>query len=428
MKTHAIKIFLLLVLAAAAAVLSCQKDASTGGSGAAVQKEVYFCPMHPQITSTDPNYKCPICGMDLVERKDAVQAAGHALHDDAKPLAQVTISLDQKRLLGITYGTVERRSISREIRTSARVVPDETRLFRVTTKIEGYVDELYVNVTGQAVNKGDPLLAVYSPELVASQEEFLTAVNAARAMAGSSHEAIAQGAADLVAAARRRLRLWDISEAQIARIERTGRVEKNLQLFAPAGGFVTEKNVLAGQKIMPGDALLTIADLSQVWAEADIYESDLPYIAVGMPATLTLPYWPGKECRGTVSFLNPFLDRETRTLKARMNIDNPDLVLKPEMLGQALLRYRLGERLAVPESAVLRTGTKQYVFKAGRADHLTPVEVTLGLRAEGWFEVAAGLAEGDRVVTSANFLIDSESSLKAALQAVSGGGHDPASH
>lgn len=422
--------------------------------------QIYICPMHPQITSENPKYKCPICGMDLVPKKttgpastgkkiryrstmnpgetsdapgkdsmgmdmvafeEEAPAGTEGLQNAVKPLAPIIVTADQKRLLGMTFGTVEERPITREIRTSARIVPDETRLYRVTTKIDGYVDELFVNVTGQKVKKGEPLLSVYSPELVASQEEFLTALQAARQLSRSSHKEVARGGRGLVTSARRRLKLWDISDAQIARLEKTGTIEKNLRLFAPAGGYVIEKNVLAGQKIMPGEPLLVIADFSTVWAEADIYESDLPYITVGMPVTLDLPYWPGKSFEGTVNFLNPFLDPMTRTLKARMNIQNPELVLKGDMLGTAVLHYGLGDRLAVPETAVMRTGTQTYVFVAGETDELQPVAVTIGIRADGYFEVLSGLKAGDRVVTSANFLIDSESSLKAILQAITGG-------
>jgi Cu(I)/Ag(I) efflux system membrane fusion protein len=185
---------------------------------------------------------------------------------------------------------------------------------------------------------------------------------------------------------------------------------------------VFEKTVLAGQKIMPGDPLLVVADLTTVWAEADIYESDLPYVKVGMPVTLTLSYWPGKSFQGEVSFLNPFLDPQTRTVKARLNIANPELLLKVEMYGDARLRYDLGRKLAVPETAVMQTGKHSYVFVAGEGDEIKPVEVTVGTRTEGYYELLSGLAAGDRVVISSNFLIDSESSLKAALQAITGGG------
>ncbi len=462
MKSKAVWFPLLFILTVALLMPACQKgpEEHLEATKEPAAKTLYICPMHPQITSPDPKYKCPICGMDLVPKKKAGETApakkikyrstmnpgeisdtpgkdsmgmemapfeaaapagSKGLHEETKPLAAVTVSVDQKRLLGITFGTVEQRPITRDIRTSARIVPDETRLYRVTTKIEGYVDELFVNVTGQEVKKGEPLLFIYSPELVAAQEEFLTALAASGQVSGSSHESIAQGGKSLVAASRRRLKLWDISDEQIARLEKTGKIEKNLKLAAPAGGYVIEKNVLAGQKIMPGDALLKIADLSTVWAEADIYESDLPYVTVGMPVTLTLPYWPGKSFQGEVNFLNPFLDPQTRTLKARMNIANPELVLKTDMLGSATLRYSLGTRLAVPETAVMQTGSRSYVFAAGDGDELRPVEVKVGLRADGYYELLSGLKAGEKVVTSSNFLIDSESSLKAALQAITGG-------
>jgi Cu(I)/Ag(I) efflux system membrane fusion protein len=301
-------------------------------------------------------------------------------------------------------------------------VPDETRLFSVTTKIEGYVDKLFVNVTGQAVKRGQPLLTVYSPELVSSQQEYLTALTIAKNLSQSTESSIAEGGKKLIDSARRRLKLWDISDTQINRLEETGEAEKYLTLYAPDSGYVIEKKVLPGQKIMPGEPLLIVADLTVVWAEADIYESDLPYIKVGMPVTLTLSYWPGKSFEGKVSFLYPYLDPQTRTLKARLVIKNPELLLKGDMYGDAHLSYDLGQKLAVPESAVMRTGTRSYVFVAGEGDEIKPVEVTIGARSEGIFEVLSGLKQGDRVVTSANFLVDSESSLKAALQAVTGGG------
>jgi Cu(I)/Ag(I) efflux system membrane fusion protein len=324
--------------------------------------------------------------------------------------------------MGLTFGTVVMQHIKREIRTSARIVPDETRLYRVTTKIEGYIDTLHVNVTGQAVRKGQPLFSVYSPELVASQQEFLTSLPFAQQLCDSSDPTVSSSGKRLMEAARKRLKLWDISEAQIERLEKTGKVEKYLTLYAPAGGYVIEKHILAGQKIMPGEALLVIADLSTVWAEADIYESDMPYVKVGMPATLTLAYWPGKSFQGEVSFLYPYLDAQTRTLKARLNIKNPELLLKAEMYADAHLIYDLGETLVLPESALMQTGTRSYVFAAGEGDEIKPVDVSVGVRSDGYYELLSGLNPGDRVVTSANFLVDSESSLKAALQAVSGGG------
>ncbi len=377
---------------------------------------LYICPMHPQITA-DKKGSCPICGMDLVlKQQDSPSAAG-----SPEGLAPVYINEAKRGMMGLTFGTVEMRMITKEIRTSARIVPDETRLYRVTTKTEGYVEQLFVNVTGQEVKKGQPLLSIYSPELVATQQEFLTALPFAEHLSHSSHESVSESGKKLIAATRKRLKLWDITDEQINRLEKTGQVEKYITLYAPSSGYVIEKAVLAGQKIMPGEALLVIADLSTVWAEADLYESDIPYVTVGMPVTLTLPYWQAKEFQGQVGFLFPYLDPKTRTLRARMTIANPELLLKGDMYGNASLRYGLGERPAVPETAVMQTGVRSYAFKAGDGDAIIPVEVQVGARANGWYEVLAGLTAGDRVVTSANFLVDSESSLKAALQAITGG-------
>ncbi len=380
----------------------------------------YHCPMHPTVVS-DTKGSCPICGMDLVliERGVGDQAGPGS---GVPGLAVVSITPETRQRLGLTLGTVEKRALTREVRTSARLSADETRLFKVTTKIEGWVDVLFVNVTGQAVNKGDPLLTIYSPDLVSAQQEYLTALQATEASPTTNAAGSARrGGEALLAAARRRLQLWDISEAQLQRLEKSRAVEKTMTLSAGANGVVLEKNVLAGQKIMPGDNLLVIADLSTVWAEADLYASDLPYVQVGMPVEVTLPYWPGKTFTGKVTFLSPILDPATRTLSARLVIPNPELLLKPNLYGDARLSYPLGEVLAVPEAAVMRTGERIYAFKDGGDGRLIPTEIQLGPRSGDYVQVLAGLAAGDTVVTSANFLVDSESSLKAALAAMGAG-------
>jgi RND family efflux transporter MFP subunit len=478
MRKGIVTVVTLLTVGTALVLVACSKTDERSDAPALQQVKTpasqhsvvkYHCAMHPNYVSDKPG-NCPICGMRLVPigtnetdetvsttaapTKSAVtgspktkimfrstmnpnEVSDHPGKDsmgmEMVPFeveesntntvagrATVRVSAAEQQLMGLTFGTVEKRPLERVVRTSALIVPDEKRLYRVTTKISGWVDQLFVSVTGQEVKRGDRLLTIYSPELVSAEQEFLSALATEKKLANSSDPDAASGGKSLLAAARRRLQLWDISDAQIDRLTKTGEVEKYLTLYSPTDGWVTEKDVLAGQKVMPSDSLLVVADLTKVWGDADIYESDLPYIKVGMPIEVTLPYWPDKVFKGEVSFLYPYLDPSTRTLKARLEIDNPELLLKPQMYANARLAYRLTSELAVPDTAVLQTGEHTYAFRDGGNGHLIPVEIKTGARSDGWYQVLSGLNEGDRVVTSADFLIDSESSMKAAMAAMAG--------
>ncbi len=434
------RFFALLIFSVAAAVFTtlptgCGRD--TPAHGAAVR---YHCPMHPTVIDNKPS-DCPICGMKLVPmgegKKPLEPAVTKILYRSTmtpaevsdKPgkdsmgmemeafevtsggektpegLAAVSITSAARERMGLTLGTVEKRKLAREIRTSARIVADETRLHHVTVKIDGYVEKLFTATTGQHVKQGEPLLTIYSPMLVSAQQEYLNVLNSN---------------AGLAAAARKRLILWDITDDQIERLAKTGQPERTVTLFAPTSGWIIQRDISEGHRVTAGEQIMVLGDLSDVWADSDIYQSDLPHVKMGMPFELDVSAAPGMTFTGMVSFISPTLDAATRTVKVRMEVPNPDLLLKPEMFGVARLAFDLGEKLAIPEAAVMRTGVRSYAFRDAGEGKLVPTEIKLGTRTEGWFELLDGLKAGDKVVTSANFLVDSESSMKAAIEALSG--------
>jgi Cu(I)/Ag(I) efflux system membrane fusion protein len=359
----------------------------------------FHCPMHPTVVS-DKKGSCSICGMDLVPI--AQSRAGQADHESKVPgRATVAITPETRQRMGLTLGTIAKRGLVREIRAPARIVADETKLYHVNVKVDGWVEQLFVATTGQFVRKGDPLLTIYSPSLMSAQAEHLSATDEMRPLA------------------RRRLELMDMTDEQIARLERTKQINKTLTLYAPASGYVIERNIATGHKLSAGEMLLVLADLSNVWADADVFQSDVALVTIGAAVAVAVD---DQTFTGKVNFIAPTVDATTRTIKVRMQVPNPDTKLKPEMWAIARLKIDLGERLAISSSAVMRTGERAYAFKDIGDAHLAPVEIALGARAGDWFVVRDGLKEGDKVVTSANFLVDSESSLKAALAAMSGDG------
>jgi Cu(I)/Ag(I) efflux system membrane fusion protein len=331
-------------------------------------------------------------------------------------LARTPIQLDagQRQAIGLTFGTAERRPVEKTIRAAARLDYDERKLAQVTLKVGGWVEELYVDYTGQPVRRGDRLLALYSPELLTAQREYLLARETARRLAGSNVEEARASADAMLRASRDRLRLWDLGDQQVHAIERTGTAERTVVIHAPIGGVVIEKDVVRGQRVEPGTTLYRIADLSTIWVYGDVYEFELPYVHAGQEARLTIAALP-EPFTARVAWVAPVLDPKTRTARVRFELANTaNGDLRPEMYGTLELRVPLGDRLVVPRTAVLDSGERQTVFVDAGDGRLVPRDVALGARSDDWVEVRDGLAAGDRVVTSANFLVDSESKLRAA--------------
>ena len=394
---------------------------------AASQAALYTCPMHPQIVEAEPG-SCPLCGMDLVQVEpepdmEMVETV-HAEHTAPPGYATINVSADRRQLIGVRTATARTIDLSRTIRTVGVVAIDESGVVHVHSKVSGWIERAFVNVTGEQVRRGEPLLSIYSPELVSAQEEYLLALRARERLSGSEVREIMTGGSDLVALTRRRLELWDITDEEIARVEERGEPLRTLTLYAPSTGFVTELRALDGMYIGPETELYTLADLSRVWVLADVYESDLPFVQVGQEARLAFSYLPDRTFVSRVDYIYPVLDSRTRTAKVRFVFPNADLELMPEMYVNVELIQSLGRRLTVPQDAVLDTGEMQVVFVDLGDGRLQPRRVTVGPRVEGYVVIAEGISEGERVVTSANFLIDSESRTRAALEAISSGGDE----
>jgi Cu(I)/Ag(I) efflux system membrane fusion protein len=291
---------------------------------------------------------------------------------------------------------------------------DERKLAEVTLKIAGWIQDLYVDATGQLVRKGQPLFTIYSPDLVTAQEEYLLALRTAKSLKDSRVPGAQESAESLVRVSRNRLRLWDLAARQIQELEEAGEPKLYQTIYSPVSGFVIDKTAFTGHRVESGMTLYKIADLSTIWVHADIYEYELPFIREGQEATITLAYYPGQQWRGTVDYIYPYLNTQTRTNKVRFVFPNPSVKLKPGMYANMELSVDLGEQLVVPEGAVLHSGTRKLVFVDQGQGRLAPREVTLGAQTDGYVGIVSGLSTGERVATSGNFLIDSESKLAAA--------------
>ncbi|MCH8016893.1 MAG: efflux RND transporter periplasmic adaptor subunit [Acidobacteria bacterium] len=373
--------------------------------------DYWTCTMHPSVKMKEPG-KCPICAMDLVQiRKGSSPDTAAAAVDESLFM----VDPRRQQLLNVQTTTVERRPLEKVIRTVATLELDETQIRHVNPKIRGWIEKVFVNFTLQHVEKGDPLFSVYSPELVSTQEEYLLAVRMAEGLSTSSFENVTSGARSLLEATRRRLLLLDITEEQIRALEKTGKVQKSLTIYSPATGHVIQKNAFENMYVTPDMNVYTVADHSRIWAKVEIYENEIPYISEGQAAVMTVPAAPGETFRGKVSYVYPHLDARTRTMKARLEFPNPDLKLKPGMYANIDLRVPLGRLLAVPYSAVLRTGTRDLVFVDLGNGQLQLRRVEIGAKAGDYYEVLKGLRAGEKVISAANFLIDAESKVQGVI-------------
>jgi RND family efflux transporter MFP subunit len=445
------------------------------------QHKTYACPMHPEFLTDDPDERCPKCGMRVVERPSGGQehggkrtpaAAGRPAPGARKVvyyrssmnpsvtspvpmkdemgmdyvpvyadevvqqptpnvpgLAAVQLAEEGIRLAGVRTAPAEDGRLARTIRTVGTVTVDETRIQHFHTRVSGWVSKLYVNFTGQFVQQGQPVVSIYSPELLASQEEFLRARAMATRFATSELPEVRRGGEELLDAARRRLRLFDVPEEFIDELERTGTPQRSVTLLAHASGYVTSKGIFEGQQVDPRMMdLFTITDLSHVWIDADFYEYEANLLRLGQDATLTLTYDPAVRLTGRIAYIYPTLNPDTRTVRVRFDFANPGLRLKPGMFANVELSTDGARGIVLPDSAVIDTGERQVVFVSLGGGRFEPRQVRVGVRSEGRALILSGVAAGEQVVVKANFLLDSESQLRAALAGVSTPVATPGAH
>jgi len=424
----------------------------SGPASAHAEKQKYTCGMHPFIIQDEPG-TCPICGMALTPLKEGTAGAAEkpkgerkikywvapmdptyirdepgkspmgmdlvpVYEDEAPAGAVIAIDPVVQQNMGVRTATVARRTLHRTIRTVGLVGYDEPRVYSVNAKVDGWIERLHVDETGQVVKKGQPLLEIYSPRLVSAQEEYLLALRNRATLKESAFPQIAEGADRLLESSRKRLKYFDISARQIADLEKSGTVRKTMTLYAPYKGIVTGKMAFEGQFIKAGMELFKISDISKVWVYADIYEYELPWVKVGQEAEVRLPFAGSKTITAKITYLYPYVEPKTRTVKARLEFANPGFELKPDMYVNVRIKgSEVSDVLSVPAEAVINSGEKRIAFIALGGGKFEPRQVKVGLQdEEGYLQIAQGLFEGERVVTSAQFMFDSESKLREAIQ------------
>lgn len=382
-----------------------EQEATRAGPGQ------YTCPMHPEVIRDEPG-SCPICGMTLVQVPPPQEAGSGTTRPPQLSAEHSEVHLDPSRvqMIGVRTGRVERRTFGGEIRTVAYVTVDEARLSMIHTKVPGWIDRLYVSRMGERVRRGQVVATLHSLELIAAQEDFLAALRNARALSGVAGKDLQE----VLAAARRRLVLFGMTEEDIDTLAEAAQVQQSVKIVSPASGYVVGREALEGHQVEPGTSLLTIGDLSEVWALLDLYESDVGRVRPGQRVKIELEALPGESFGSTIDYVYPAMDTRTRTTKARVVLPNPDGKILPGMFGGAEIRVDPRETLVVPFDALIDTGTERYVFVVAAPGHFVPTPVRVGYQTLKEVEILSGLSEGQLVVTSGNFLLDSESRMLGA--------------
>jgi membrane fusion protein, copper/silver efflux system len=409
----------------------------------ATAKDVYYCPMHKTYHSDKPG-NCPICSMKLVKLEGpgtAIAAEGatkvepHTGAAAAAPIPSpasqdnaIFVPPEKQQLIGMRSVPAVMGTLTKDIRIVGKVSYDETRLTHIHSKVSGYIEEVFADSVGKPVRAGDPLFTIYSPDLVATEQDFLLALKSRDLLRTSTVASAAQGSENLIAAARERLRLWDVTDQEIQRLETEGKMKRAIPVYSPVTGVVMERAAYHhGTFVDPSKDLFTIVDLSRVWVLGEAYETDLPFIRTGQAADIELPYsGGGRKIRGRVDFIYPFLDPKSRTAQVRMEFANPNLSLKPEMFTNISMSVSIGRQVLVPQDAVMDTGTEQYVFIDKGDGYVQPRKVKVSAEAGEKVGIEQGLKPGERVVTAANFVVDSESRLKGAFAGMGSPSQAPA--
>lgn len=437
---------LILAVAAFAYLGVLRRQARQAEGTAHAGKDVYYCPMHTTYRSDKPG-NCPICSMKLVKLEapqapngaDAMKTGSSSSMPENMPHGGSASSLpsgenaifippEKQQLIGMRSVPAVTGTLTKDIRIVGKVSYDERRLTHIHSKVSGYIEEVFADAVGKSVRAGEPLFTIYSPDLVATQQDYLLALRSRDLLKTSTVASAAKGSENLIAAARERLRLWDVSDREIESLESEGRIKRAITVYSPVSGVVMERAAYHhGTFVDPSKDLFTIVDLSHVWVLGEVYETDLPFVKPGQVAEIELPYsGGGRKIRGRVSFIYPFLDPKTRTVQVRMEFANPNLSLKPEMFTNISMQVGIGRQVLIPQDALMDTGTEQYVFIDKGDGYVQPRHVKVSAEAGENVGIQEGLKPGEKVVTGANFIVDSESRLKGAFAGMGAPSQAPA--